>query len=308
MSAERRKKGSGPETGQAKVDIKAAAELSATAKYEVRKSIQEVIPEDVTRAKAGAWLTLISPITEWAGLKGDELAHKRALLRLQREEALAEIANRVQTRLSTFSPRSRVPAKFLVPFLEKASLEEPNSELVDLWANLLVSAAEEYNPHYVHFASIISQMSARQAQIFTDVIGTNDASALEISMSNLFTEYLHNFMEEYLSDQLKAASQTPKVLDDMWRLLEKDLNHIGIEIQHLHLEDLINDDFTNGTIGISKYEDDLETDFAILDATRLIRYVDTGFFVLAERWRIKVMFYYVTTLGRDFAKACGIIK
>ena len=67
-------------------------------------------------------------------------------------------------------------------------------------------------------------------------------------------------------------------------------------------------DFEIGQISASNYQDEQETDFAILNATGLIRYVDTGYFNLSARWRMKVMFYYVTKLGRDFAKACGITK
>jgi hypothetical protein len=41
------------------------AELVAKATYQRKHSTTEVVPPDVTRAKAGAWLDLISPITEW---------------------------------------------------------------------------------------------------------------------------------------------------------------------------------------------------------------------------------------------------
>ena len=108
----------------ATASLGASAKVAATAKYEFRKNVKQVIPEDVTRAKAGAWLTLISPLTQWAGLKGDQLAHKRELLRLQREDTLAEIARRVDRRLKELPPQERpIPTKFLVPYLEKASLK-----------------------------------------------------------------------------------------------------------------------------------------------------------------------------------------
>jgi hypothetical protein len=50
--------------------IKAEAKVEAVASFQRKKHVTEVIPPDVTRAKAGAWLDLISPVTEWAGLKG----------------------------------------------------------------------------------------------------------------------------------------------------------------------------------------------------------------------------------------------
>ncbi|HWA48884.1 MAG TPA: hypothetical protein VG742_11450, partial [Dongiaceae bacterium] len=60
---------------QSKPKLGATAKLEGvvSARYSRNHSIKETIPADVTRAKTGAWLDLISPFTEWAGLKGDEL-------------------------------------------------------------------------------------------------------------------------------------------------------------------------------------------------------------------------------------------
>ena len=52
----------------------AKAKAKAKATYSRKKTIMENIPEDVTRAKAGAWLDLISPLVEAAGRKGDAIA------------------------------------------------------------------------------------------------------------------------------------------------------------------------------------------------------------------------------------------
>lgn len=83
------------------IGLSASAKIAAIAKasYARTKTTTETIPPDVTRAKIGAWLDLISPLTEWAGLKGDELRHKRILLRLQREDILDEIVNRARKKL-----------------------------------------------------------------------------------------------------------------------------------------------------------------------------------------------------------------
>jgi abortive infection alpha-like protein len=257
---------------------------------------------------SGVWLTIISPITQWAALKADQLAHKRELLRLQQEETLTEIATRVRARIKAKRLEKPVPIKFLVPFLEKASLEEPDSELVNLWAALLVSAAEDYDPHFIHFTNIISQMSGRQAQIFIDVIATDAANELDLSLEALWSGFLHNFLQGFLSQNFKSRQPKPNTLEAMWQFLEEALNNVGTEIVHVELEDLNEGKIEIGSIPGSNYLDERETDFAILDAIGLIRYVDTGYFNLSARWRMKVVFYYVTKLGRDFAKACGITK
>src|SRR6266567_3089259 len=79
-----------PPTGAAARDQSERCPRSIGITARNHRNTQQV-PADVTRAKAGAWLDLISPLTEWAGLKGDALRHKREMLRVQREDVLAEI-------------------------------------------------------------------------------------------------------------------------------------------------------------------------------------------------------------------------
>ena len=54
------------------------------------------------------------------------------------------------------------------------------------------------------------------------------------------------------------------------------------------------------------YRDGLENDYMVLDALRLIRFVDTGYFPLTKYWTVKILFYHVTSLGFEFAQACGV--
>jgi hypothetical protein len=142
-----------------KVGATATAKLEAVAKasYERKRTTSEVIPPDVTRAKASAWLDLVSPLTEWAGLKGDKLRYQRELIRVQREDVLTEIALRARKKIGGAAIKS-IPNKFIMPFLEKASWEQPESELINTWANLLASAATAFDPHMVRFISVLAEM------------------------------------------------------------------------------------------------------------------------------------------------------
>jgi len=126
-----------------KIAAKATAKLEAIAKatYHRKKITTEVIPPDVTRAKVGRWLDLISPITEWAGLKGDALRHKRNLLRVQQETTLDLLAERIRQKIKVDDVAHPLPPKFVVPALEAASLEDPHSPLIEWWADLLASGA-----------------------------------------------------------------------------------------------------------------------------------------------------------------------
>lgn len=138
--------------------------------YKVEKKI--VQPEDVTRAKSNAWLDLISPVTEWAGLKGDQLRHKRELLRIQQDETLIRVGKAMRKRLdATKEPIEPIPAKALVPFLEQASLEDPDSILIEAWANLGVSAAVNYDIEVVRFSKILSEIGPREKSILETIVG-----------------------------------------------------------------------------------------------------------------------------------------
>jgi hypothetical protein len=147
-----------------KAEATAKAEIVAKATYQRKHSTTEVVPPDVTRAKAGAWLNLISPITEWAGLRGDALKFKRGLLRIQQEETLLRVAQEVQKRLAGGGATKQISRKILVPAIEKASLEDVNDDvMVDRWANLLMSAAKDLlvQPRFV---GILEEMTGKQAE------------------------------------------------------------------------------------------------------------------------------------------------
>jgi hypothetical protein len=59
-----------------------------------------------------------------------------------------------------------VPAKALVPLLERASLEEPDDEaLTKAWGALLASASMDYDPEVIGFSRILSELSPRECAI-----------------------------------------------------------------------------------------------------------------------------------------------
>src|SRR3954451_1734776 len=145
-----------------KAEATAKAELVAKASYQRKRTTTEVIPPDVTRAKTATWLTIISPITEWAGLKGDVLKHRRQQLRIQQEAALDRLAKIVQSEMEGKEIVQPLPPKIMVPALEGASLENPDSPLLEWWANLLVSGATggKTRPYYIDLMKVIGAEEA----------------------------------------------------------------------------------------------------------------------------------------------------
>lgn len=131
--------------------------------YERKTEITVNQPEDVTRAKASAWLDIISPVTQWAGLKGDALSHKRALLRIEQEASLMNLAYRLKKKLDgkTVTP---LAAQVLIPALEGASLEN-SDEMIERWAELLASAATSPGQDVRVCVSILRDLGAEDAQL-----------------------------------------------------------------------------------------------------------------------------------------------
>jgi hypothetical protein len=149
-----------------------SAKAVAKASYERKRTITEVIPEDVTREKNSAFLDIIVPVRRFLGAKGDILAHRRALQQMRFEQekaALAAIGRQFTAALSHGVKPTPPPLKFLTHFVDKAGLEEPDSPLFALWGNLLASTSEKYDDRYIHLVIIISNVSPKQALIFKKV-------------------------------------------------------------------------------------------------------------------------------------------
>lgn len=123
----------------------------------------------------GRWLDLISPITEWAGLRGDALRYRRAQLRIQQEIALDRLAEEVQAKMKNQQVLHPLPPKIIVPALEAASLEDPDSPLIGWWANLLVSGATVNEPR-----PFLIDLMAK--------LGVQESKLLEVLWNNFTTK------------------------------------------------------------------------------------------------------------------------
>jgi Abortive infection alpha len=286
----------------------ATAKIEAVAKasYVRKRTTAEVIPPDVTRAKSSAWLDLISPITEWAGLKGDALRFQRTQLRLQREDVLADIVIRARDKIENIKQIDKpIPNKFLVPFLEQASLESSDSSLIDMWSSLLASAAENFSSHHTHFVSIISQLSPKQGDLLKLLVGTESAVALESAMDSVRAVFQSHEIRREIGQQIQKSGGTD---DDFSKTIETFFNAIGISVVHVSAENLLTKSYYEMSLDLQYfvYRDEDEVDYSILEAVGLIRRVETGFFD-AGNYNVSVIYYHLTDLGFYFCKACGIV-
>lgn len=286
-------------------------EAKVGASYQRTRNTTEVIPADVTRARSGAWLDLISPMTEWAGLRGDELRHKRKLLRIQQEEVLAKIAEKTKEQLGGRPQLNNpIPVKFLVPFLEKASLEDFDSPLVDLWANLLASAATEYDSYHIHFVNVISQITAQQAEAFEYLVGTTDAKELSESMGVIDTHFTSSYV---IQEEIKELytyycdDNGRKDAAEFQDYLKTEIQRPGIYVLYISVTD-----FDNSLVHFTKDENrpfykDSDIDFSVLEAIGLVRHIQS-LHIDIERFNVLTAYYHLTRMGQYFADKCKIVK
>lgn len=105
-------------------DSKPLISVDVGSPVSIKAEIKTEIPSASSGRLLDALTDAIRPFTEARGLRADQI-------RMQREDVLIEIARRAQERLRIENaPIKPVSNKFLIPFLEKASLEDTKSDLV----------------------------------------------------------------------------------------------------------------------------------------------------------------------------------
>ncbi|MFC3677546.1 Abi-alpha family protein [Ferrovibrio xuzhouensis] len=112
------------------------------------------IPEDVTRDMAGFFQRLLGPVAEAADFLSERIRFYRwqsAMRVLKRAEEIAQDEG--------IEPK-QVPLKFLIPFMEKASLEDESSELTEEWARLLLAGSNEQDAQHILFIDILSKLTS----------------------------------------------------------------------------------------------------------------------------------------------------
>lgn len=164
----------------------------------IKAEIKTEIPSGSSGRLLDALTDAIRPFTEGRGLKAD-------IIRLQREDVLLEIAKKASERfaLENRTP-GQVPNKFLIPFLEKASTEGDEAELIQMWANLLVSASTEYNSSHVRFTSILAEMGAREVKMLERYCSSSRSNKPIVFLADAPIDGRSNFLADALVFSLDA--------------------------------------------------------------------------------------------------------
>lgn len=168
-------------------------DIGLSAKAELK--INAEIPRESTGRFVDALTDVFRPFSEARGLRADQI-------RLQREDVLLEIARKASMRRSLDQPSVPLSLKFIVPFLEKGSTENLNSELMDWWANLLVSATANSNSQKPLFVDFLEKMTAKDAaeleKIWSalEIVGTPESDA---------HSFVSSFVRAKINDPMKEV-------------------------------------------------------------------------------------------------------
>jgi hypothetical protein len=293
--------------GATKVEAvaKATAKFEAVAKatYSRKRTTTEVIPPDVTRAKAGAWLDLISPITEWAGLRGDALKYHRQQLRIQQEDSLWRLGEELRKKMAGLEVLAPIAPKILVPALEKASLEDPCDEtMIERWANLLASATQKL-PVQPRFVGILGELAGSQAECLEELIfqysSQYEKPYLHFCDSSLdFSEtFATRTVKGWIETELDEDLGPQEILNAVVKLFESPgAAPVVLSLDH-------DDDFETAGGNAAGKEDDL----AILDSLGLIRHeaLTITFLLKKKPCVLEIQYYHLTDLGVAFCEVCS---
>ena len=141
--------------GKSPINIDVGAKASLELKGE--------IPKESLGRTLDALVDMIRPFTEARGLRADNI-------RLQRTEVAYKIAK--MTRKAAELEKTTLtapPTKFLIPFLEKASLEDRDEELHSRWSSLLLAASTHYDARHLTFIDIMSRLSSDEIKLLEEV-------------------------------------------------------------------------------------------------------------------------------------------
>jgi hypothetical protein len=294
------------------IGVSAKAEVSAKVAYSRTRKTTEVIPPDVTRAKAGAWLELLSPITQWAGLKGDEMAYRRASLRIQQEAALENLAVQVREKLGVRQIKQIIPPKLLIPTLEAVSLEDPQSPLIAWWANLLVSGALGGSTR-PYLSELMRVIGFEEASVMSEMWGAYSTDDENKDLDKIIPDYLGYRLRSFIELEFcKSESHHKKAAgpNNPWYSIAGALinyaKSFGIKIY-------VETPTGRGSSMVIWDENYFETSVEVCRALRLLAEYRTDILFDPEsikekyarkytNWHLRVL--YPTYLGIEFLMSC----
>lgn len=229
-----------------------------------------------------------SPATETLGALGDAVRLGRVEMAAHITRRAREIADESKLKLSA------PPLKFLVPFYEKASLEN-DPGLQELWAKLLVNASGGVTRSPI-LIDILNKMTSEEAHLF-DRICRNYGDRAPL-IENVPTDGKRHFFESMLRNEILIDGSTVERIAD---LVE------GVLALPGYWADMVTFDISDKSyeFNVVKYEVGDELRFSFLESLGLVN--SELFAIKSGGAELSVSYGYITDLGLELAGCIGLL-
>ncbi|MGO8021225.1 Abi-alpha family protein [Rhizobium leguminosarum] len=223
------------------------------------------------------------------------------VVRLARLELVAKIMRRTkQIAQENGTELVLPPLKFLVPFYEKASIQDEGSKaLSEMWSRLLAMAGSNYDERMVKFTSLLSELSAQQAKIL-DEVATNFGRSIDDRGFELVRQ---DFVKHDIRKAIRLlhATNHDKAFKELLRVLQRP----GVSIARIEFDIEDTNDEHYVWSRDTTYSDDRRLDFEILVSMGLLLHISTGFIDQDDDGTaVALECYALTELGYAFWSAC----
>jgi hypothetical protein len=295
-------------TGAKEPNVTVDIGLGAKANLEARISTE--IPAQSTGRLLDSLTDMIRPFSERRGLKADQI-------RLQREEVLIEIARKAREILEIENqPVNPLPNKFLVPFLEKASLEELGSVLIDRWADLLASCSADPGSAHPRFVQILSEMTGADALLLRDIAFNSMDDVIHPNTAfcdcpdTYNPRYARHALEKWLKDNEQNigvthdADNVPNV-DVIYDYITDMFGSPGVSLKDITVTEIQPNRYWSFNLrqkGLPPAAYQVDDEIEILCSLQLIAKHDIQ--ISNGRFEIDVYYVCMTELGVEFLRKC----
>ncbi|VAV96817.1 hypothetical protein MNBD_ALPHA05-594, partial [hydrothermal vent metagenome] len=123
------------------------------------------VGENTTQQLVEILENILAPGAEVLGAISDHIRIYRTNTVIKAFKKTAKLAEDANVKL--VAP----PVKFLVPYIEACSLENDDDELGDLWAELLFSAATDFDDYHRSFVGVLSELTPTSARLLKLTLG-----------------------------------------------------------------------------------------------------------------------------------------
>jgi len=252
---------------------------------------------------ANAVLDFLSPISEGAGFIGTKLRGYRmeaALKATVRAKEICEANN---------LPINPVPPKFLLQWIEGASLEDINDDdnLIDAWSNLLVSNSSSLNKNSILFCDLLKKIDSSHAKYLFELTRNMPSKVWEDVPITTDVVSLKKFIREDEDIQrLLSSKDLKEIRSQVEMVLSAYLDEAGTEllISSLRFVDRRSKDEVL-FIDTKYYNGEVPEDLiAPLHALNLLVDADIDEFLVTPSVLLYVRYLHLSSFGCEFLKSC----